>query len=463
MSDAVASERNATLPGVSLSRWTMSYFAAGLMSFALAQGLMVAGYGYPHAPVEAPETLALVHLIALGWLSLLLCGALFQFVPVLVAKPLHDNAMPLPTLVCLLIGLLALLLGFLQLGGQISLSLPFFPVAATLLVLGFTLVLWNLGRTLWAARPLPLPARFVVTGLFGIAGTVFLGAIFALVLGGATSHPHLIELTARGVPIHAIAGLGGWLTLTAMGVSYRLLAMFMLAPELDRLSSRLAFHLGSGALAVAFVGGVVAICFEWRLDFPLLTAALLGLGALALYGKDMLFLYRARKRRTLELNSRMAAFALLSLVLAAALVVVTIARGDLSTHAPAIVYLVAFGWLSGLGLAKLYKIVAFLTWLECYGPVLGKMPTPRVQDLVVEPRAVKWFGLYFLAVWAGTAALLFDYPGVFRAATALSLIATVAIAMQLFRTRRLRDVEHATAVAAGARRPRLLWSLSRQA
>jgi hypothetical protein len=48
------------------------------------------------------------------------------------------------------------------------------------------------------------------------------------VLSGATTQADLLELTAAGIPIHVIAGLGGWLTFTAMGVSYRLLAMFML-------------------------------------------------------------------------------------------------------------------------------------------------------------------------------------------------------------------------------------------
>ena len=100
--------------GVALSRWTMSYFAAALTSLIIAEGLMAAGVGYPAAPIAAPETLILVHIVTIGWLSLLMCGALFQFVPVLIARPLYSNMLPLPTLGFLLIGLLALLLGFLQ-------------------------------------------------------------------------------------------------------------------------------------------------------------------------------------------------------------------------------------------------------------------------------------------------------------------------------------------------------------
>ncbi len=444
--------------GVSLSRWTMSYFAAAIIALVAAEALMAVGCGYPSAALAAPETLILVHVVAIGWLSLLMCGALFQFVPVLVNQPLHSNTLPLPTLVLLLAGLAALVFGFLQLAGHIDPAMPFLPLAGVLLGSGFALVLWNLARTLWSAPTRSLPAHFVVAGLASIAATVTFGVIFSFVLGGATTYEPFVTLTAAGLPVHVIGGLGGWLTFTAMGVSYRLLAMFMLAPELERISTKAGFYLGTAALTIAIAGGTVAILLRGNLGLILLAAAAIGLVALALYGRDVLHLYRARKRSRIELNSGMAAFGLLSLAGSVALIVILLALGQLTDHIGAVVFLVAFGWLSGLGLAQLYKIVAFLTWLECYGPVLGKTPTPRVQDLVAERRATKWFLLYFAAVWAGTLALIAGNSLVFQFTAATMLVATGGIVAQLLRTRRLADVTAALRLPHGAHRPRLLLS-----
>lgn len=449
------------MAGVTLSRWTMSYFTLALFALLGAECLMAAGYGFPAAPIEAPETLILVHLVAIGWLSLLLCGALFQFVPVLVARQIYSNWLPLPTLICLVTGLAALILGFLQLNGQAAPAAPFFPAAAVLLSTGFALAIWNLGRTLWAARPLTLPARFAVTGLFSLAATVLFGVIFALTLGGTTTYSHFLDVTAASVPIHAIAGLGGWLTFTAMGVSYRLLAMFMLAPELEGRTTRSVLYLGTAALTVAILGGVATICIGRGMVEVLGAAGLLGLSALAFYGRDILHLYRVRRRRAIELNSRMAAVAVLSLAGAAILIVVLVALGILGQQIGAVVFLVSFGWLSGLILAKLYKIVAFLTWLECYGPVLGKTPTPRVQDLVAERHADKFFLLYFAAVWSATVAILAGFPLAFRLSAAAMTIATAGIVVHLVRTRRLANVKMDLRLPTGTRMPRLLTSSPR--
>ncbi len=445
--------------GVSLSRWTMSFFAAALIALLLALGLMAAGYGYPSAPVEAAPTLIVVHLVAIGWLSLLMCGALLQFVPVLVNRPLFSDSLAMPALLCLLGGLGALLLGFLWLDGQIEAVLPYFAVASLLLGLGFGLVVWNLAGTLMACRPLPLPARFVAVGLASVALTAMLGMVFALVRGGIVENAHLVDLATQGIPLHAIAGLGGWLTFCAMGVSYRLFAMFMLAPELERRGTRAALHLGACALVIAVPGGMIAIWAGWSLDTVLIASAIAGLGALGLYGRDMLHLYRVRKRRTIELNTRMAVLAFASLALAVLLAIVLAAIGALQRHTAVVVFLAAFGWLSGLGLAKLYKIVPFMTWLECYGPVLGKKATPRVQDLVVEKRAEKWFLLYFISVWSGAGVLLYGYPPAFRVAAAAMFVAVAGIGWQLLRARRLADVETGGRFPEGVRQPSLLHSL----
>lgn len=445
--------------GVTLSRWTMSYFAAALAALILGETLMVAGYGFPSAPIRTPQTLVLVHLIAIGWLSLLLCGALFQFVPVLVARRLHSNALPFPTLLFLLAGLGMLLTGFLQLAGTIDLTSSLLPYAATSLAIGFALVLYNLGRTLWPSRPLSLPARFVAIALLCLAATVTLGVLFSFALAALIQSDALLAIVNGGLSLHIIAGLGGWLTFAAMGISYRLLAMFMLAPELDGPRSRTVLWLGASALAAAILGGVISLLLDAPISPALLLGFALGVAALALYCADALQLYRARKRRIVELNSQMAAFALVSLAVSVVLTVVSLGLGRFVEQVGTLVFLVVFGWLSGLGLAKLYKIVAFLTWLECYGPVLGKTATPKVQDLVIEARARRWFILYYLAVWSATIALAISHVLAFRLAAGAMTIATLAIVAQLVRARLLSDVAAGKRLPNGVHRPRLLVSL----
>src|SRR5690349_13268697 len=97
------------LIGASISRWTVTYFAMALAWLFVALILMVAGVGYPAADLIAPDTLVLVHAVSIGWLSLAMCGALFQFVPVLVTKPLFAETWVLPALGLLTAGLILLL------------------------------------------------------------------------------------------------------------------------------------------------------------------------------------------------------------------------------------------------------------------------------------------------------------------------------------------------------------------
>ena len=451
----------AAMIGTALSRWTMAHFAAALVFLLGAQGLMIAGYGYPAVPAEAPETLVVVHMMTIGWLSLLLCGALFQFVPVLVAKPLRAERLVLPAFLCLLSGLGFLLAGFLELSGAFESGLPLLPIAGILLPAGFLLAAFVLFSTLLSVRParVPLPARFAAVGLACVLLTAVLGALFAFLFSGRLPAFAQFDFRSQALPVHMAVGLGGWLSFTAVGVSYRLLPMFMLSPDKERASG----HAVWWSAAVALLLVALAAPLAWLLEkagfggpsLPMALAVLLGLAALVFYGMDLVFFYRNRKRRHIELNSRSAIGAFLALCLSAALLLVLLATGTLARHAGALVYLVGCGWLTGLGLSQLYKIVPFLTWLECYGPVMGRKPTPRVQDLVVEGRDHVWFALYFVGVLAGTGALLAEAPSLFRVAAAATLLATLAIVAELVLARRLHNVAPARRLPEGTSRPRL--------
>lgn len=446
------------MTGASLSRWTLSYFTAALLSLLAAEALMAVGYGYPADGLRAPATLVVVHLGAVGWLSLLMCGALFQFVPVLVNRPLAWAGLSLPALLFLVVGLVSLLSGFLEMDGLLDTDAPVLPMGGLLLLMGFAMAAASIGLTLARQRPLPIPSVFVAAGLAGLGVAATLGFLFTQVLSGTASAPVFAAIAARGVPIHAAAGLGGWLAMCAVGVSYRLFPMFLLSPDPQGSGTRLVFLLAGSAVTTAIAGGFAALFAGWPVRDVMLPAVLFAASAAAFYVFDVVNFYRKRRRRDVELNMKVAALAFISLALAVLLPGGLVLLGRSETAVAACVHMAVFGWLSGLGLAKLYKIVPFMTWLECYGPVLGRTPTPRVQDLVREARAAPWFLLYFTSVWAGTAAMAFGSATGFRMAAAGMFASTAAIAVHLVRARMLCDVDGSRRFPTGSLRPSLLFS-----
>lgn len=428
--------------GVRVQPWALRYFGVALASYLVALAVMASGTTYPASGLLSPATLAAVHLVTIGWLTLLMLGALHQFVPVITTRPLASDGAPAVTLILLVGGLVLMATGFLALpGGPWSAAagaadLPL-PLGGSAVVAGTAVALANLGRTLGRARPLSLPARYVAAALIFLALTVLLGLTFALTLTvpGLLPLPVAAPLMGSGLPLHLLAGIGGWFTLTAMGVALRLLAMFTLAPEERGRAGEIAWSLSVGGMALAWLGGLAAALLPG--SFPAAAGSagwMLAGGGVGLYLLDMRRLFGQRRRRELEINARFGAWALGSLgltVLAWALAT-ALGRGP-EAYAP-VVFLALCGWLSGLGLSQLYKIVPFLTWIERYGPRMGRERVPRVQELVNERRARPWFLGYFGATALATVALALGGPILFQSAAALMLVATAGIGRELVRS-----------------------------
>ncbi|MEO6929731.1 MAG: hypothetical protein ABI190_11250 [Casimicrobiaceae bacterium] len=413
----------------------MLHFGCAVAALLVALVLLATGYADPIEGLRAPSALVVVHLTTIGWLSLLMLGALYQFVPVITNTRLYSQRLPIVALGFIGVGLTSMLLGFLALDGVGALWIGYLPVGGVLVFTGFALGGTNIALTLRNVHPLPLHAVFVVAGLVFLLLTALLGIALALIFALPRPPTFLQRLSGAGVGLHVAAGLGGWFTLTVMGVSYRLLSMFMLAPDEPRRSTYAALFLTAGGLGLLIGGGLLqlegAVAAHW-VEMPGATAT--GLGV-ACYLSDIIEFYRSRRRKLLELNSVTAAVALTLLALATLIGFGLALEGALDHYAAAVGYLFVFGGLTGLGLSQLYKIVPFLTWLEVFGKKLGKGPVPRVQDLVRESRARYAFIAYFVAVVVASFALAVGHASHFRIAVAAQLLATLLIVVELWHAR----------------------------
>lgn len=432
--------------GVRLSPWSMSYFTAAVVSLLLAELIWLLGLGRPLQNVGSAWVLAGVHLTTIGFLTLLMLGALHQFIPVLTETELASQRGAGATLISVAAGLIVMVVGFLALRGAVPggvlPSVPWLlPVGGSLVVLGVAVALVNLGVTLVRAWPWQLPAWLAATGLAYLGITVMVGLLLALSLAvPKIFSPHTVAVMgSRGLASHVIGGVIGWLTVTAMGVTYKLLAMFTLSSENRGVVGWLAYVLTALGIAAAWLARWLGLTIMADVGW---TAILVGL---ALYLWDMRALYRARKRRQLELNAR---YGVVPLGFLAGLIIVaaigvrpsgTFARLDI-----AITFWGLYGWLGGMGLTQLYKIIPFLTWLHRYGRSMGKRRTPRVQDLVMESRDKYAFLAYYFSAAAGGAALWANNPLLFRGALLVGFLATCDIARALYHGAHPRDDEETT-------------------
>src|SRR5690606_13035233 len=194
--------------GATLSRWTLSYFTASLAFLIFGLGLMAGGFGFPAHGIRAAETLIVVHAISIGWLALLMSGALMQFVPVLVNRPLWGSGASLPPLLLLVMGLCGLLTGFAGMAGLAESPAWLLPVSGILLTCGFSIIFAILGMTLWLARPIAMPARFVAAGICCLLTTALLGSVFTFALSGLAEQAILLDIAGAALPVHAALGLG---------------------------------------------------------------------------------------------------------------------------------------------------------------------------------------------------------------------------------------------------------------
>lgn len=359
-------------------------------AFTLAAGLLLLWRGgvLLATPLH-PAALALAHLVTLGWLSMVMVGAIYQIVPVLAGVVVPAAGLGRWVHAGLTLGTAALAAGLLL--GWPALLYP----AAGLLAAAFLVLLAQLAPALAGAgvNATGIALRLAVAAL---ACAVGFGLIFALehALG------HFLPRRSALVGVHLYLGLAGWMGWLITGVGFAVLPMFYLTPPFPPGRARwVLLGLGWAVLSAAPVLlGTEA--WPWRLA-PWAGAA----GAWGVFFITVLGLLRARRRKVSDptLALWLGGLAAAGLALAA-LAAHTLHPAPRLAVAFAVLFLV--GGVASIELGMLCKIVPFLVWLHRFSRRAGKEPVPLMRDILPLRRAERLRLAHLAAVVLLSAAAL---------------------------------------------------------
>jgi hypothetical protein len=317
----------------------------------------------------AMDSLALVHLLVLGFMLQVMAGALLQFMPVAAGSPVwRPRLVAGATHVGLNLGTLSLVAGFLS-GTRALWSAAAVTLAATLFffiaAVGVALARSNaIGPTLLALRL--AVGSLAVTGAFGFT------------LSGAMGWGWELPLQAL-TQVHAAWGLLGWALVLVAGVAGLVVPMFQLTPPYPVRFAR-AVPLGAVAALLCWSVGVL-----WNVPALAWAGAVGGAAAVAGFAVQTLRL-QARRRRQLVDGTFWAWRVGMGGFLGAAALALWLWAGAPPAWQGRLEFLLGVVLLGGAFPAvvcgMLYKIVPFLAWLHLSRVV----PKPPHMHLVIpEP------------------------------------------------------------------------------
>ncbi len=358
-----------------------------------------------------PDVLAITHLMALGWGSMIILGASHQLVPVLIEGKLHSNALAYVSFVFAAIGIPLLVFAF------YTFNFGWAAQAGAIAInLGIVAYLLNLYSSMAKSGKKSVYATFIFAAIGWLLGTTLLG----LLLVFNFTHPLLSSSSLTYLPLHAHMGIVGWFLLLVTGVGARLIPMFLISKYTnDRLLWVVFGCLNLGLLTfIAF-----SLCGHpllLRIVPPLLIST-----GIVLFGYYCRKAYGQRIRRQVDNPMKVSllsvAMIVLPVLLLLALIVALFYTGEQNELVLLYGFCIFFGWLTAIILGMTFKTLPFIVWNKVYHLRSGMGKTPNPKDLFSELQ-FKWMALSYLAGFAGFAWGLFLQADLLLKAGAFLLI-----------------------------------------
>ncbi len=347
-----------------------------------------------------PKIAGWIHWYLLGFVMMVIFGAMAQLIPVVVEVGHHSVDLYYVIWPILLIGTLLMVIGF----WWVSAVLPF---GGLLVLTAMLIYLYDTLMTLKRVENITLTVKTAVGANLFLTTGIIVGFIMTLAIGSGVN----IDV-AWWLGTHAVLVLGGYVVLTIIGLSLILLPMFGLAHGFDESYINRAFNL--------MVGGVLLHFFSTLIGFSLgrFVALLILFVAVGFYIKQVWIIYEVRARKENDIWARSMFFGYGSLVVATLLGIVSLIF-DIESILLSAVWFLVMGFVTFLITGHLYKIIPFLVWFERFSPLVGKERVPMLNEMYPKKMADWEFALSAIGVVVAGLGILFKWNDLYYGGVAL--------------------------------------------
>ena len=363
-----------------------------------------------------PHILAVTHIMALGWCTMIILGASHQLVPVIIEGCLYSPFLAMSSFILAAIGIPLLVYGFYQ----FNMGWPA-KLGGILIVLALLSYAVNLGLSISKSGKESVQSSFILSASLWLLITTIVG----LLLVYNFTIPLLQRNSVEYLSFHAHIGIVGWFLLLVIGVGSRLIPMFLISKYQNNGILWWIFGLVNSGL-LAFAGFFLYNGAAYLFFIPLFMI----LAGLFLFIYYCYQAYRERIRKKVDDPMKLSLVSILLLALPALVMIVLLGMLTGMQQAPsklvmAYGFLVFFGWLTALILGMTFKTLPFIIWNKVYHRLLGKVKAPNPRELfndkIVQAMLYCFFaglGVFFVGIlWESV--LLLRLGGILLLVTAI--------------------------------------------
>ncbi|MCB0744582.1 MAG: cbb3-type cytochrome c oxidase subunit I, partial [Ignavibacteriae bacterium] len=196
------------------------YFITAIISFVLLNLLLLSNYTQFSGFHFRPIIMALTHVATLGWITMIIFGALFQLIPVVLEVKLYSEKLAEIQFWIFSIGIIGFVYSILNFGsGEIII------ISAAILNLAMLIFSYNSIATLLKVNKWNLTGFYLASAIFYFFVTAIAGLLMAVNL----VFPFVKINHLNYLNLHVHIAFIGWVTMVIMGVSFKLIPMFTLS------------------------------------------------------------------------------------------------------------------------------------------------------------------------------------------------------------------------------------------